>query len=84
MIKHVKIYMKHHNYTKADIILCEWCSAVAVDVHHISRKGMGGSKKKDYPENLIALCRHCHNRAHIYPEFNRKLKLLKEAKSHES
>jgi predicted HNH restriction endonuclease len=25
---------------------------------------MGGSKTKDYIENLIALCRNCHDMAH--------------------
>jgi len=31
-----------------------------VDIHHIDCKGMGGSKQKDYIENLQALCRECH------------------------
>ena len=31
-----------------------------LDVHHISRRGMGGSKKLDVPENLIGLHRSCH------------------------
>jgi hypothetical protein len=36
----------------------------AVDIHHISSRGMGGSKNnaKDFPENLAALCRSCHNK----------------------
>jgi hypothetical protein len=44
-------------------VRCEWCGKQAVDIHHISPRGRGSSKTKDYIENLIALCRHDHNRA---------------------
>ena len=42
----------------------------AVDIHHIIPRAAGGAKGnrirgtvnyRDYPENLIALCRECHN-----------------------
>jgi len=56
--------MKHFKYGMDDIILCEVCTKPAVDIHHIDSRGMGGSKSKDYIENLIALCRNCHNDAH--------------------
>ena len=62
--KHTKIYMKYFDIGETDIILCERCGSVAVDIHHIEPKGMGGSKTKDYIENLIALCRNCHDCAH--------------------
>ena len=61
MKKHVKIYMNHHGYGEQDIVLCEECTAVAVDIHHIIFKSQGG---KDNIENLIALCRECHNKKH--------------------
>jgi predicted HNH restriction endonuclease len=61
MKKHVKIYLKHHNYGEQDVILCEKCSLVAVDIHHIKLKSMGGT---DDIDNLIALCRNCHEIAH--------------------
>ena len=64
MKPHTKIYMRHFGYGIDDFIPCEICGAKAVDVHHIDNKGMGGSKTKDYIENLIALCRKCHDRAH--------------------
>ena len=64
MVKYKKIYFNHFGYGIDDIILCENCSAQAVDIHHIERKGMGGSKTKDHIENLIALCRKCHIDAH--------------------
>lgn len=64
MQKHTKIYFDYFGYTTADFIACEVCGAKAVDIHHIEPKGMGGSKKKDYIHNLIALCRKDHERAH--------------------
>ena len=54
------IYFNSFGFDKCDVIYCEVCGAVAVDIHHIECKGMGGSKLKDYIENLMALCRGCH------------------------
>ena len=61
MKKHTKIYLKYFNYDDSDFIPCELCGKQAVDIHHISSRGMGGSKLKDYIENLMAVCRNCHN-----------------------
>lgn len=63
MKNHTKVYMDHFGYTIADFIPCEVCGTKAVDVHHLEPRGMGGSKKKDYIENLQALCRKCHHEA---------------------
>jgi len=65
MRKHTKIYLDYFDYTTADYIACEVCKmSKAIDIHHIEQKGMGGSKNKDYIENLIGLCRSCHVAAH--------------------
>ena len=61
MKKHTKIYFKAHGYPPH---ACEVCGAEAVDIHHIEPKGMGGDPSKDVLENLIALCRSCHDKAH--------------------
>jgi len=65
MKPHTKIYLNHFGYTTADFIACEVCGAQAVDIHHLSPRGMGGDpqKKKDVIENLQALCRSCHHEA---------------------
>jgi len=65
MKRHVKIYLDFHGYTIADIIICEMpeCGAVAVDIHHIDPRGMGGNPDKDVIENLVGLCRDCHDKA---------------------
>ena len=62
MKPHVKAYLKHYGYTVADFIPCEVCNSRAVDIHHIKARGMGGSKDKDTPDNLMALCRPCHEK----------------------
>jgi 5-methylcytosine-specific restriction endonuclease McrA len=61
MKRHVKNYLKAHGYGEQDIIPCEECGGVAVDIHHKKFKSQGGT---DDVENLIALCRKCHDRAH--------------------
>jgi len=58
--RHTKIYLNYFGYDQTDFIPCEVCDKKAVDIHHIECKGMGGSKQKDYIENLQALCRECH------------------------
>jgi len=53
----------------------------AVDIHHIIPRAMGGAKGnkirgtenyRDYPENLIALCRECHNKVEQSKEANKR------------
>lgn len=64
MKKHTKIYLEYFGYGEQDFIPCENCGKHATDIHHIIPKGIGGSKTKDYIENLMALCRKCHELAH--------------------
>ncbi len=59
--RHVKVYMDAHGYKPGDYIPCEQCNAPAVDVHHV--KGRIG-KDANLPQNLIALCRRCHQKQH--------------------
>lgn len=60
MKKHTKIYLDYFGYGIDSVILCEVCGARAVDLHHIFRRGMGGSKEADTIENIMALCREHH------------------------
>ena len=80
MKKHTKIYMNYHNYDISDWIACEHCGTTAVDIHHLSGRGLGGSKNKDFIENLIALCRRCHIKAETDKQFNNQLKELNKQK----
>jgi len=61
MKKHTKVYLESVNKTVADVIMCELCHQVAVDIHHIKGR-LGEDANK--PENLIALCRQCHEQVH--------------------
>jgi hypothetical protein len=57
---HTKVYLNHFGYTGEDFIPCETCGARAVDIHHIEARRMGGTKKGDTIDNLMALCREHH------------------------
>ena len=61
MQRHVYNYFKHHNLCETDIVLCEECGAVAVDIHHIIKRSQGGG---DEVGNLKALCRFHHEKYH--------------------
>ena len=63
--------MTFFDYGETDFVMCEFCQQDrAVDIHHLNSRGMGGSKTKDYIENLMGLCRDCHNKAENDSMFN--------------
>jgi 5-methylcytosine-specific restriction endonuclease McrA len=72
---HTKVYLKGMGYDTTDFIPCEICQAKAVDIHHIEARGMGGSKQADTIENLMAVCRQCHN---TYGDLKEYKEMLKE------
>jgi len=56
--------MQFFDYAEQDFVMCEMCQQDrAVDIHHLEGRAMGGSKEKDFIENLMGLCRDCHNKA---------------------
>jgi 5-methylcytosine-specific restriction endonuclease McrA len=61
--KYVKIYMEYHGIQGDEWWPCENCSQTGNQVHHLIPRGMGGSKERDYIENLIGLCFDCHEKA---------------------
>ena len=66
-----EIYINYFGFCKTEYIPCEYCKSQSVDVHHLLFKSHGGKNEID---NLIALCRSCHNLAHEQPMFNEHLK----------
>ena len=71
MQRHIKVYREYFKIGDQDIVLCEVCDRVAVDIHHITSRGLKSFeyKGKTYNDinhilNLIGLCRECHNKAH--------------------
>ena len=58
---------KRHNTKQYAKECCEYCGSTNIlDVHHVRSKGMGGSSNPaiHHPDNLITLCRYCHDAAH--------------------
>ena len=55
--------------------MCEFCAWRAMtDVHHIAGRGGPDPHRLD---NLIGLCRECHDKAHSMPEWSRKHGLMR-------
>lgn len=61
--KHTKVYLNavYPDYCEGEFLPCEKCGRRLIDIHHLEAKGMGGSKILDIIENLMGLCRKCHN-----------------------
>ena len=59
MKNHIDMYIRY--WGLEDHNPCLVCGSRAVDIHHIKYKSRGG---KDNIENLCALCRDCHTKAH--------------------
>lgn len=77
MKPYIRLYLDYFGFATLDgeYIPCEVCRARAVDIHHIKARQKGGSKDKDFIENLMALCRSCHTK---YGDKKKYLDLLTE------
>jgi len=64
--------MQFFDYGEQSFVMCEACQQDrAVDIHHLTKQSKFGNKKeKDYIENLMGLCRDCHNKAESDNMFN--------------
>ena len=84
MKRHVIIYRKYWGYSVSPIsqeeVPCDWCQKLNTEVHHIQKRQAGGSRKRDIPSNLVALCRGCHTMADHNKEFNAMVKKKLEEK----
>ena len=73
MLKHIKVYLTYYDIGEQDVISCENCphsgriDRGGFDIHHINGRGKG----KDVIENLMCLCRKCHDKANTN-ELSRK------------
>ena len=79
MLKHTKIYfdffeIEYDQQSGWHNCISEISGLPATDIHHIERRGMGGSKNKDKIENLMALTRDEHDKYGDKPEFMDYLK----------
>ena len=71
MQAHKKIYVEYFRYGEQDMIPCEVCGRMCVDVHHLVFRSHGGGNEI---ENLMGLCRDHHDMCHDFPAFNEKCK----------
>jgi len=72
-----KIFFDYWGLSIVDIPQCWGCyQRPAVEIHHLTPKGMGGSKKNSYnvPNNLFPVCRPCHTLAHSNRRINEEFK----------
>jgi hypothetical protein len=76
MKKHIKIYLNYFGFGEQSFIPSEISGKRASDIHHILRRGMGGSKDKDNIENLMALTREEHEKYGDKKEYIEYLKLI--------
>ena len=70
MQKHIKNYLEYY-WIEQTQVRCEVCWLPAVDIHHITPRSKFWKKTKhlqDTIENLIGLCRSCHEKAHFQKE----------------
>ena len=71
MQKYIKNYYEYYQLDEYSNLTCEVCWLKAQDIHHIKFKSSFWKKTKhlqDSIENLIALCRSCHDKAHFKKE----------------
>ena len=78
MKNHTDIYRKFwwDELTLSQTEQCVVCSQWGADIHHISNKALGSSKCKDYIENLVCLCRKCHDKCHKDKTFNTEVRII--------
>lgn len=68
MTPHLKVYLKHFDYKPGEFIPCEICNSQACDIHHVN----GRLGDKNNVDNLMAVCRDCHNKIHNTILFSRE------------
>jgi len=73
MREYKKDFIEHFGYGMQDYVPSEVSGLPAVDIHHVVFKSQGGTDEID---NLIALTREEHERAHNDIEVNNYLKNL--------
>ena len=77
-----KLFRNYWGYSESDTPICWGCyMKPAVDIHHLTNKGMGGVSKNrlNRIDNLYPVCRPCHNLAHQHKDINEEWRIkLKE------
>lgn len=64
MQKYKRDWLKRHGYGIDDKVPCQECGGVACDLHHVKFRSHCSKEEVDKDDNLIPLCRECHNKYH--------------------
>jgi 5-methylcytosine-specific restriction endonuclease McrA len=70
---YTKKYLTYFGYDTSDFVPCECCGAKAVDIHHLTPRSRSKAAINKI-DNLMALCRSCHDKAGQNKEFNENLR----------
>jgi 5-methylcytosine-specific restriction endonuclease McrA len=79
MKQYVKTYLTYFGYDVSDWIQCEVCGAKAVDIHHLDPRSTNKAKI-NLIDNLVALCRTCHDKCGSSWDFNEMTRLIHRKK----
>ena len=79
MKPYVKTYLAYFGYDESSWIPCEICGAKCVEIHHLEPKSIAKAKE-NLIDNLIGICRECHNLCHSNRQFNEDAKLIHRKK----
>ena len=77
MVSYKRNYLKFFDYGEQDMVPSEYSGKRATEIHHLIPRSKLGS---DTPDNLIALTRDEHDKAHNEPLFNEELKRIHKRK----
>ena len=75
MKPYTKTYLKYFGFDESDFIPCELCGAKAVDIHHLEPKSRAKAKV-NLIDNIMALCRICHDDCSRSVRINEDAKLI--------
>jgi 5-methylcytosine-specific restriction endonuclease McrA len=76
---YTKTYFKYFGFDESSWIPCEICGAKAVDIHHLEPRSRVKAKL-NLIDNLMALCRRCHEDCGKSMAMNETAKLIHRKK----
>jgi len=79
MKNYVKTYMKYFGYDISDFIPCEICGKKSSEIHHLEPRSIAKAKE-NFIDNLMALCRECHDECGKSRSMNDTAKLIHRKK----
>lgn len=71
--------MDYFGYSETEFMPCEICGARIADIHHLVPKSLSKAKV-NLIDNLIGVCRDCHDNCHRNNNFNQEAMLIHRKK----